>query len=59
MESKLIWIGMAIGSTIGGLIPNLWGADIFSISSILFTAIGGIVGIWLVLKNLVITKLIY
>ena len=50
MESKLIWIGMAIGSTIGGLIPNLWGSDIFSISSILFTAIGGIVGIWLVLK---------
>lgn len=51
MNSKpLIWIGLFIGSTIGGLIPPLWGASMFSFSSIIFTAIGGIVGIWVGLK---------
>lgn len=47
MNSKsLIWIGMLIGSTIGGFIPALWGADFLSVSSILFSTFGGIIGIW-------------
>ncbi len=47
MDTKLIWLGMFIGSTIGGFVPMLWGAGAFSISSILLTAVGGILGIWL------------
>ncbi len=43
---SLIWIGVFAGSTIGGLIPNLWGASVFSFSSILFSALGAFVGIW-------------
>lgn len=43
---KLVTIGMAIGSFIGGYIPGLWGAGLFSFSSILFTALGGLAGIW-------------
>ncbi len=47
MSSKsIIWVGMAVGSTIGGLIPNLWGANFLSLSSVLLTAVGGILGIW-------------
>ncbi len=47
MNSRpLIWIGMFVGSTLGGLLPTLWGAGVFSLSSVLFTAIGGILGIW-------------
>jgi hypothetical protein len=47
MESRaLIWIGLFVGSTIGGFIPALWGAGVFSFSSILLSAIGGIAGIW-------------
>jgi hypothetical protein len=48
MSSKsTIIIFMIIGSTIGGLIPTLWGAGLFDVSSMFFTAIGGGVGIWL------------
>jgi len=48
MNSKsLIWIFMAIGSTIGGYIPTLWGSGFFSFSSVILTAVGGILGIWL------------
>jgi len=48
MESKsLIWIVMFVGSSIGGTIPLLWGDNFLSITSVLLTAIGGILGIWL------------
>jgi dipeptide/tripeptide permease len=51
MNTKtLIWIGMSIGSFLGGLIPTLWGDDVFSMSSVIFTAIGGFTGIWLAYK---------
>ncbi len=51
MSSKtLIWIGMFIGSTIGGFIPSIWGEGMLSFSSIIFTAIGGILGIYIGFK---------
>jgi len=40
------WIGMFIGSSVGGLIPSLWGAGMFSFSSLFFSALGAIAGIW-------------
>lgn len=47
MNSKtLIWIGMAVGSTVGGMIPNLWGAGFLSFSAILLSAIGALIGIF-------------
>lgn len=39
-----------IGSTIGGLIPNIWNAGIFSFSSIFLGAAGGIAGIYVAFK---------
>jgi hypothetical protein len=39
-------LGMVIGSSIGSMIPMLWGASIFSYWSVIFTFIGGILGIW-------------
>jgi uncharacterized membrane protein YeaQ/YmgE (transglycosylase-associated protein family) len=48
MEPRtLIWIGVAVGSTIGGFIPTLWGASFLSFSSMLLSAVGAFVGIWL------------
>ena len=41
-----IWLGVLIGSTIGGFIPDLWGADLFSYSSVLLSAAGGFAGLW-------------
>jgi len=51
MESKsLIWLGLAIGSTIGSFIPMLWGSDMLSFSSIIFSGLGGIAGIYIFYK---------
>lgn len=51
MNSKsLIWIFMAIGSAVGGYIPALWGEGFLSFSSVILTAVGGIIGIWVGFK---------
>lgn len=47
MESKkLIWLGMTVGMFAGSFLPALWGASELSLSSIIFSGIGGFVGIW-------------
>lgn len=47
MNTKtLIWIGVAVGSTLGSLVPELWGSSVFSVSSVVFSTIGGVLGIW-------------
>ncbi len=38
--------GMIIGSFVGGYIPLLWGSDAFSMAGILWSAIGGLLGIF-------------
>ena len=46
VTTSLIWIGMFIGSTLGGFVPLLWGADLLSFSSLIGSAVGGGLGIW-------------
>ena len=41
-----ITIGVLIGSTIGGYVPVMFGADFLSMASIFGNLIGGFVGIW-------------
>ncbi len=43
---KLIWLGMFIGSTIGGMLPSMWGDDMLSVTGVLLSAVGGLAGIW-------------
>lgn len=44
--SKTFTIGsMMIGSFIGGHIPLLWGGEAFSMAAILWSGIGGLLGI--------------
>lgn len=51
MSTKIfIWIGMFIGSVIGGYIPVLWGASLFSYSSLFFNGVGGIIGVFVGIK---------
>ena len=38
---------MFLGSAIGSYVPLLWGAGLFSFSSIIFIALGAVAGIWL------------
>lgn len=46
MNTKAIWFGMSVGTAIGGSVPMLWHAGIFSFSSVLLGAVGGLAGIW-------------
>ncbi|MEK7567780.1 MAG: hypothetical protein AAB513_02565 [Patescibacteria group bacterium] len=49
-SKKMVWIGMIIGSTVGGYMPTLWGDSFLSFTSVILSAIGGILGIWLGFK---------
>jgi uncharacterized membrane protein YeaQ/YmgE (transglycosylase-associated protein family) len=51
MQSRsLIWMGVFVGSTIGGLIPELWGDGMFPYSSVLLSEVGALVGLWIGFK---------
>jgi hypothetical protein len=41
----MIWIGAFVGGTLGGLLPCLWHASMFSMSGLLFSTMGGLAGI--------------
>lgn len=46
-RKTLIWIGLLVGSTLGSVIPALWGDSAFlSMSSVILSTIGGGAGIW-------------
>jgi predicted MFS family arabinose efflux permease len=45
MRSR-IWLGILIGSGIGGLVPELWGAGLISYSGVLLSGVGALVGLW-------------
>lgn len=49
-RSKLVWIGVAVGSTVGGFIPSLWDSSMFGVAGIFGSAIGGFVGIYIAWK---------
>ena len=46
MNKFIIGVGMFVGSTIGSYIPVLWGGNLLSFTSIIFSVIGGLLGIW-------------
>jgi len=47
MNAKaLIMIGLVAGSTLGGYVPALWGAGGITLASVLFSGVGGLLGIW-------------
>ena len=49
-RKTLIYIGMAVGGAVGGYMPMLWGDSAFSMASVLLTAVGGFLGIYLGFK---------
>lgn len=46
MTKTFIFLFLFIGSTIGSFVPLLWGGESLSLSSIIFSGIGGLVGIY-------------
>ena len=47
MTKKFVWIGLFVGSTLGNMLPLLWGGDAISLSGFLFGFLGGVAGIWI------------
>jgi hypothetical protein len=45
MDRRVIWLFAAAGSIVGSFVPALWGASEMSLSSILFSLIGGVAGV--------------
>ncbi len=43
---SVIGLSVIVGSTVGAYLPVLWGSSSFSITSLLFGALGGIAGVW-------------
>jgi hypothetical protein len=46
MTKKFVWIGLLVGSTLGNMLPVLWGGDAISISGFVSSIVGGIAGVW-------------
>lgn len=43
-------MGVFLGGAIGGYIPDLWGASMFSFSGILCSSIGSLLGLYIAFK---------
>ncbi len=50
MQKLMIWIGMVLGSIVGGYIPVLWGDSFLSLTALILSGVGAIVGIILAYK---------
>ncbi|MEP7162375.1 MAG: hypothetical protein ABI747_01260 [Candidatus Moraniibacteriota bacterium] len=45
MTKTLIFLFLFLGSTLGSYLPVLWGGSLFSMTSILLSMVGGLLGI--------------
>jgi len=43
----VVWIFVAVGSTVGGLAPEAWGGSAFGVASLALGCLGGLAGVWL------------
>lgn len=46
VDKKILWMCMAVGSTIGGYLPTLIGYSSLGAVSLLCSAVGGIAGVF-------------
>jgi hypothetical protein len=46
MSKKVVWVGVLIGSSLGGYVPTLFGASGLSLWALLGSTIGGVAGVW-------------
>ena len=46
MNKKVLWMCMAVGSTVGGYLPTFVGQGSFSLASIAGSFIGGVAGVF-------------
>lgn len=47
MDRRVIWLCVGVGSTVGGLAPEAWGASAFGVMSFALGLVGALGGLWL------------
>lgn len=47
MDKRMITLFMFVGSIAGGYIPALWGDDGLTMSAVVFSGIGAVLGVWI------------
>jgi hypothetical protein len=50
MDRRVVWLCVVVGSTIGGLAPQAWGASAFGVASLALGCLGGLAGVWLAVR---------
>ena len=46
MNRKVLWMCMAVGSTVGGYLPTFFGQGSFSVASLLGSGVGAVAGVF-------------
>jgi predicted MFS family arabinose efflux permease len=46
VERRVVWICIGVGSTLGGFVPEAWGASAFGVASLALGLLGGLAGLW-------------
>jgi hypothetical protein len=46
MDRRIVWLSIAVGSTVGGLAPVLWGGSALGVASLVLGCLGGVAGLW-------------
>lgn len=46
MSKKFVYLFLFIGSIVGGYVPLFWGGSAFSMSSIILSGVGGLIGFY-------------
>jgi uncharacterized membrane protein YeaQ/YmgE (transglycosylase-associated protein family) len=46
MDKRVLWLCLLVGSTVGGFVPELWGASALGAASLLLSAVGAIAGVF-------------
>ena len=46
MGRSVIGMCAGFGVLVGGFVPEMWGASGFGLESLLFSALGGVAGLW-------------
>jgi hypothetical protein len=47
VDRRVIWLFVLVGTTVGGFLPEAWGAGSFGGASLIFSLLGGLGGLWL------------
>ena len=47
MDRRIVWIFVAVGSTLGALVPEAWGGSSLGVMSFALGLIGALGGLWL------------